>query len=171
MTTRVFAILAVLLAQVAPPPAPPSPPSGRPPAAPTAPPAAPPAAAAPGVPASAAVVQQLQTALAAATRRLEAKDLAGVLTHVSDEYRTGPMTKAAVRGQLLTIFQVYEVVRARVRIDDVRMVGERAWVFSTGEVTGRLPIVGQWMTIFWWERELEIARNEGGTWRLHGYQQ
>lgn len=148
-------------AQVTPPPAPP----------PTPPSAPAPPAASPGVAAPAHVVQQLQTTLTAAVLRFEAKDLGGVLTHVSEQYRTGPLNKTAVRGQLLAIFQVYETVRARVRIDEVRMVGEQAWVWSTGEVTGRLPIVGQGMRVFWWERELEIARRENGAWRLYGYQQ
>jgi hypothetical protein len=50
-------------------------------------------------------------------------------------------------------------------------VGDQAWVYSTGEAAGRLPFVGQWITILWWERELEVARRENGAWRLFGYQQ
>ncbi|HEV8310833.1 MAG TPA: hypothetical protein VGW35_24500 [Methylomirabilota bacterium] len=123
------------------------------------------------MPAPARVVQELQAALGQAIQRFEAKDAPGVLALVSDQYRTGPLTKTAIRGQLLTMFQVYEVLRARIRIDEVRMVGEQAWVYSTGEVTGRLPLIGQWMSLFWWERELEVARRENGVWRLYGYQQ
>lgn len=158
------------LAQVAPPPLPPTPPPApRPPATPPAPAGQP---VMPGIPAPPALVQELQALLGQAVQRFEARDLGGVLGHVSEQYRTGPLTKPAIRGQLATMFQVYEALRARVRIDEVRMVGEQAWVYSTGEVTGRLPFVGQWMTVLAWERELEIARREdGGAWRLFGYQQ
>ena len=62
-------------------------------------------------------------------------------------------------------------MRARVRIDDVRMVGEVAWVYSTGEVIGRLRVVGGSILVASWERELEVARRENGRWRLYGYQQ
>jgi hypothetical protein len=125
----------------------------------------------PGRPAPAAVVAELQAALAHGIARFEARDLEGVLALISDEYRTGPLTKLTVRAQLLAMFQVYQQLRAQVRIDEVRLVGEHAWVYSTGEVSGQLPVVGQWMTLFGWERELEVARREGGRWRLFGYQQ
>ena len=129
------------------------------------------AATPPGIAAPAQVVRELREALAQAVQRFEAKDAPGVLTHVSDQYWTGPLTKAAIRAQILALFQIYEVLQARVRIDDVRMVGEHAWVYSSGEVTGRLPILGSWMSLYGWERELEVARREGGTWRVYGYQQ
>jgi hypothetical protein len=124
----------------------------------------------PGTPAPAPVERALSAALAQATAAFEAKDLAGVLAHVSDQYRTGPFTKPTVRAQLLALFQLYDTVRVRVRIDEVRMVGEHAWVYSSGEINGRLPVLGSWMAIHWWERELEVARLEGGVWRLYGYQ-
>jgi hypothetical protein len=132
---------------------------------------APRAADPPGAPAPAPVIRELRATVAQAVQRFEAKDEAGVLAHVSDQYRTGPLTKPAVRAQLLALFQVYDVLRASVRIDDVRMVGEHAWVYSTGEVTGRLPFLGHWMTLYAWQRELEVARREGFAWRLYGYQQ
>ncbi|HSE96466.1 MAG TPA: hypothetical protein VLD61_11295, partial [Methylomirabilota bacterium] len=66
---------------------------------------------------------------------------------------------------------IYPQVRAQVRLDEVRLVGEHAWVYSTGEVSGLLPVIGQWMALFVWERELEVARREDGRWRLFGYQQ
>jgi hypothetical protein len=155
-----------LNAQVPPPPAPPRPPAP----APQPPPAAP-TPSRPGVPASAQVVDELRATLARAVQRFEARDVAGVLAHVSEQYRTGPLTKTALRNQLATMFQIYEAMRARVRIDEVRMVGDQAWVWSTGDALGQLPLVGQWMTLFWWERELEVARRENGVWRLYGYQQ
>ena len=57
------------------------------------------------------------------------------------------------------------------RIDDVRMVGEHAWVYSTGEVTGRLRWLGGSVPVLSWQRELEVARRENGRWRLYGDQQ
>jgi hypothetical protein len=126
---------------------------------------------APGVAASPEVVRELQGVLGLAIRRFEAKDPEGVLAYVSDQYRTGPFTKAGLRSQLFGIYGVYDTVRAQVRIDDVRMVGEHAWVYSTGEVSGRLPWVSSWVRFLTWRRELEVARREGNGWRLFGYQQ
>jgi hypothetical protein len=147
--------------QVASPPAPPAPPGAPAPAAP----------ASPGRPAPPEVVQELRAALGVAVQRFEARDLAGVMAQISEQYHTGPFTKATVRAQLVAMFHVYDAMRAQIRIDEVRLVGEQAWVYSTGEASGRLPLVGQWIPLLWWERELEIARRENGTWRLFGYQQ
>jgi hypothetical protein len=44
-------------------------------------------------------------------------------------------------------------------------------VYSTGEVSGRLRLLGTPMVFLSWERELEVVRREGGAWRLFGYQQ
>ena len=40
---------------------------------------------------------------------------------------------------------------------------------TTGEVTGRLPLVG-WVTVLSWRREPEVARRQGEVWRLVGFQ-
>jgi hypothetical protein len=158
------------------PPPPPRPASPGSPAAP-APPAAPaqPAAPAgdprPGLPAPPSVVAEIRAALANAVERFEARDPEGVLAHVSEEYWTGPLGKRAIRAQLLTIFQIHQQVRARVQLDDVRLVGEHAWVWTSGTMSGQLALIGQWIQLFVWERELEVARREQGVWRLYGYQQ
>ena len=123
---------------------------------------------APGTPAPAATVSELQQTLAAATARFQAMDSAGVLAHVSDRYRNGPITKASVRDNLLAMFALYDTVRAQVRIDEVRMVDGAAWVYSSGEVTGRLRGIGAWTSLLSWEREPEVARREGATWKLEG---
>ena len=133
--------------------------------------APPPPAPAPGNPAPPAVVAELQGALSEAMMRLESMDLDGVLAGVSDRYRTGPLTKPVLRQQLMAIFAAYDTLRARVRIDEVRMIGERAWVSSTGEVTGRVRWLGTPMSVLSWEREPEIAWRENGRWRLIGDQQ
>jgi hypothetical protein len=171
------------LAQVAPPPPPPTPPSAPAPApsapapqpsAPAPPPAAPapqPAPGRPGQPAPPEVVGELRGTLSRVIQRFEARDLNGVLAHISEQYKTGPFTKPTVRTQLGAMFRIYDAMRATVRVDEVRIVGEQAWVWSTGEAAGRLPYVGQWIPLLWWERELEIARRENGVWRLFGYQQ
>ena len=95
----------------------------------------------------------------------------GVLAHVSPQYRTGTLTKAGIGEQLRAVFAIHDQVRARVRIDDVRLVGGLAWVYSTGDVTGRLRWVGGSVPVLSWQRELEVARREDGRWRLYGYQQ
>ncbi len=111
---------------------------------------------------------ELQQTLVAATGRFQAMDTAGVLAYVSDRYRNGPVTKASVRDDLLAMFTLYDTVQARVRIDEVRMVNGAAWVYSTGEISGRLRGLGAWTTVLSWEREPEVARREGAAWRLEG---
>ena len=125
----------------------------------------------PNVPAPPHLVAEIQQTLDAAIRRFDAMDGAGVLVYVSEAYRTGPLTKAGLAEQLRVIFAIHDRVKARVRIDEVRMVGEHAWVYSTGEVSGRLRLLGGWIVVMSWERELEVARREDGRWRLYGYQQ
>jgi hypothetical protein len=73
-----------------------------------------------------------------------------------------------VRDNLLAMFALYDTVRAQVRIDEVRMVDGAAWVYSTGEVTGRLRGIGAWTSVLSWEREPEVARREGTAWKLQG---
>jgi hypothetical protein len=125
----------------------------------------------PGAAAPAGVVREVEAGLAQAVQRFEARDVAGVLALVSEQYRTGPLTKAGIREQLQATYALYDSVKANVRIDEVRMVGEQVWVYSTGEVSGRLRLLGTPMVFLSWERELEVVRREGGTWRLFGYQQ
>jgi hypothetical protein len=145
-------------------------PAARPPLAlaQTPAPAAVPAAPAPGSPAPEAVTRELQQTLAAATRRFQAMDSAGVLASVSDQYRNGPITKTSLREHLLAMFALYDTVRARVRVDEVRMVDGLAWVYSTGEISGRLRGIGAWTTVLSWAREPEVARREGAAWKLVG---
>ena len=125
----------------------------------------------PGSPAPPQVVAELRQTVEAAIARFHAMDEAGLLALVSAQYRTDTLTKAGITDQVRTVFTLHDQVRARVRIDDVRMVGEHAWVYTTGQVTGRLRVVGSWIPVVSWERELEIARREDGRWRLYGYQQ
>jgi hypothetical protein len=125
----------------------------------------------PGTAAPASVVAEIQEALDDAIRRVGAMDEPGLLAHVSEHYRTGPLTKAVLREQLRALFAVHDRIKASVRIDEVRIVGDHAWVYSTGDVTGRLRWVGNWVPVLGWEHEVEVARREAGRWRLFGYQQ
>jgi hypothetical protein len=125
----------------------------------------------PGVPAPPHVVAEIQQTIDAAIARFDAMDEAGLLAHVSQQYRTGALTKAGIAEQLRAVFAIHDQVRARVRIDAVRIVGDLAWVYSTGEVTGRLRLIGGTAPVIAWNRELEVARRENGRWRLFGYQQ
>jgi hypothetical protein len=125
----------------------------------------------PATPAPQQVVTEIQQVMDAAIRRVDAMDEAGVLAHVSEQYRTGSLTKAGLAEQLRAVFAIHDQVKARVRIDEVRMIGEHAWVYSTGDVTGRLRFLGGSIPVLSWERELEVARRENGRWRLFGYQQ
>jgi hypothetical protein len=120
-------------------------------------------------PAPAAVVAEMRTAVERARRQFEARDQAGLLAAVSEQYRSSGLTKAALRDQLRAMFGLYRELQARVTVDRVEMVNGGAWVYTTGEVTGRLPMVG-WVTVLSWQTEPEVARREETGWRLFGFQ-
>jgi hypothetical protein len=69
----------------------------------------------------------------------------------------------------VAIFSLYQQLRARVRLERVYLVAETAWVYTSGEVSGRLPLVG-WVTVLSWQNEPEVARRETAGWRLFGFQ-
>src|SRR6266849_10109319 len=132
-----------------------------------------PATLAPGAPGAQAappeLVSELGPVVEHARQRFEARDAAGVLAHVSEQYRSGGLTKADLRQQLLAMFALYEVLRARVIIDNVQVVDGAVWVYTSGEVSGRLPFVG-WVTVLTWQNEPEVTRREDAGWRLFGFQ-
>jgi hypothetical protein len=131
-----------------------------------APPAAPTVV---STPAPAPVAAEVRDAVERARARFEARDLAGALAAVSEQYRSSGRTKAAVRDQLAAMFALYQQLQARVTVDRVEMVGDAAWVYTTGEVNGRLPVVG-WVSVLAWQGEPEVARREATGWRLFGFQ-
>jgi hypothetical protein len=116
-----------------------------------------------------ALTAQLASLIEQARVRFEARDLAGVLASVSEQYRSSGMTKAAVREQLVAMFALHQQLRARVTLERVHLVAETAWVYTSGEVSGRLPLVG-WVTVLSWQGQPEVARREGEAWRLFGFQ-
>ncbi|MGH2952342.1 MAG: hypothetical protein ACRDKX_09890, partial [Solirubrobacterales bacterium] len=120
-------------------------------------------------PAPPEVVAELQGAVETARRRFEARDRAGVLASVSEQYRSAGLTKAAVRDQLNAMFALYQELRARVTVDRVQMVDGGACVYTSGEVLGRVPFMG-WVTVLTWRGEPEVARREAAGWRLFGFQ-
>jgi hypothetical protein len=121
------------------------------------------------VPAAPAVTAEIARLVETARQRFEARDVAGVLAHVSEQYRSAGFTKAAVRQQILAMFGLYQEMRARVRLDAVEVVDGATWLYTTGELSGRLPLMG-WMTVLAWQREPEVVRREGADLRLFGFQ-
>jgi hypothetical protein len=115
------------------------------------------------------VVAELSSAVERARARFEARDLAGVLASVSEQYRSSGITKSGVREQLTAMFTLYQQLRAQVTVDRVEMVAGDAWIYTTGEVSGRVPVMG-WVTVLTWQAEPEVARREPGGWRLFGFQ-
>jgi hypothetical protein len=115
------------------------------------------------------LVRELSPVIERARQRFEARDAGGVLAHVSDRYRSGGLSKADLRQQLLTMFTLYEALRARVNIDSVQSVEGAVWVYTSGEVSGRLPLMG-WVTVLTWQNQPEVARREDMRWRLFGFQ-
>jgi hypothetical protein len=120
-------------------------------------------------PAPPGTAEELGAVVEEARLRFVAKDAAGVLAHVADSYRSGGVTKSDVRQHLLTMYSMYEQLRARVRLDHVEIVEGDVWFYTTGEITGRLPVLG-WVTVLSWQREPEVARRLGDVWRLVGFQ-
>lgn len=112
---------------------------------------------------------EIRAAVEAARARFEARDAAGVLANVSEHYRSAGVTKAVVRQQLLTMFALYEQLRARVTVERVELADGRTEFFTTGDVSGRLPLVG-WVPVLSWKTEPEVARREGNAWKLFGFQ-
>jgi hypothetical protein len=124
----------------------------------------------PGTPAPADVRAAIESTIRTAIARLEARDLNGVLLHVSEQYRTEDVTKAVLRQQLDALFSLYDALRVQLRVDMMTAVGDTAWIWSTGELSGRLPGIGAWIPTFTWEQQPEGARRENGSWRLYGLQ-
>ena len=120
-------------------------------------------------PAPPGTAEELGAVLEQARLRFVAKDAGGVLAHIADNYRSGGFTKPDVRQQLLTLYSLYEALRARVQLERVEIVDGDVWFYTTGEITGRLPLVG-WVTVLSWQREPEVARRVDGVWRLVGFQ-
>jgi hypothetical protein len=60
-------------------------------------------------------------------------------------------------------------MRVRLTIDRVQLVEGAVWVYTSGEVTGRLGFLG-WMRVLAWQNEPEVARRESAGWRLFGFQ-
>ena len=120
-------------------------------------------------PAPPGTAEEVSAAVEQARLRFIAKDAAGVLAYLADNYRSGGVTKPDVREQLLALYSLYDALRARVRVDHVEIVDGDVWFYTTGEVTGRLPLVG-WVTVLSWQREPEVARRQGRAWRLVGFQ-
>ena len=120
-------------------------------------------------PAPPGTAEELGAVIEQARLRFVAKDAAGVLAHLADNYRSGGLTKPDVRQQLLAFYSLYEALRARVQVDHVEMVDGAVWFYTTGEITGRLPVVG-WVAVLSWQREPEVARRQGKVWLLVGFQ-
>ena len=127
--------------------------------------AAPPVA----TPAPPGTAEELRAVVEQARLRFVARDAAGVLAYVADNYRSSGVTKPDVRQHLLALYSLYEALRARVQVDHVEIVDGDVWFYTTGEITGRLPLVG-WVTVLSWQREPEVARRHGQVWRLIGFQ-
>jgi hypothetical protein len=120
-------------------------------------------------PAPPGTAEELGALVEQARRRFVARDAAGVLAHLADNYRSAGVTKRDVRQQLLTLYSLYEELRARVQLNHVELVDGDVWFYTTGEVTGRLPVMG-WVTVLSWQREPEVARRDGTVWHLVGFQ-
>jgi hypothetical protein len=120
-------------------------------------------------PAPPELIGELQPIIERARQRFEARDAAGVLAHVSEQYRSGGLTKTDLRQQILTMFQLYDAIRTKVTIDRVQLVDGGVWIYTTGEISGRLPFLG-WVPMLAWRNEPEVARREEAGWRLFGFQ-
>src|SRR2546425_4509919 len=96
---------------------------------------------APGVPGARAappeLVNELRPVVEHARQRFEARDATGVLAHVSEQYRSGGLTKADLRQQILAMFSLYEIPRARFTIHDRQDLAGPGWGSPTGHASRR----------------------------------
>ena len=120
-------------------------------------------------PAPPELITELRPIVERARQRFEARDAGGVLANVSEQYRSAGMTKAGLREQLLSMFALYDTMRVRLTVDRVQLVDGAVWVYTSGEVSGHLRLLG-WMTVLAGKNEPEVARREGSAWRLVGFQ-
>jgi hypothetical protein len=120
-------------------------------------------------PAPPELITELRPIVERARQRFEARDAGGVLANVSEQYRSAGMTKAGLREQLLSMFALYDTMRVRLTVDRVQLVDGAVWVYTSGEVSGHLRLLG-WMRVLTWQNEPEVARREGSAWRLVGFQ-
>jgi hypothetical protein len=120
-------------------------------------------------PAPPELIGELRPVIELARQRFEARDAAAVLAHVSEQYRSGGLTKTDLRQQIVAMFQLYDAIRAKVTIDQVQLVDGGVWIYTTGEISGRLPFLG-WVPTLAWQNEPEVARREETGWRLFGFQ-
>jgi hypothetical protein len=120
-------------------------------------------------PAPPELIGELQPVVERARQRFDARDAAGVLAHVSEQYRSGGLTKADLRQQVVAMFTLYEAIRTKVTIDRVQLVNGGVWVYTSGEISGRLPFLG-WVSVLAWQNEPEVVRREEAGWRLFGFQ-
>ena len=114
---------------------------------------------------------EIRQRIAGGVKAFEAENLRGLLVMVSDFYRSGPITKEALRLQLLGIFQANRELRVALKIHEIRVRGDLVYVRSSGEVTGQPLFWPYRVVIFEWEDLVEVGRREGPVWRLYGDQQ
>src|SRR5262249_2258100 len=74
------------------------------------------------LPAPPATISELNTLVEQARTRFVARDTAGVLAYVAEDYRSAGFTKSSLRDQLLTLYALYDAVQARIRVDQVQLV-------------------------------------------------
>ena len=115
--------------------------------------------------------QEVRQAIAGGVKAFEAEDLPRLMAMVSESYRSGPITKEGIRLQLLGIFHANREIRVTLKIHEVTVRGELAYVRSSGEVTGRPLFWLYRVVILEWQDLVEVGRQEGRVWRLYGDQQ
>ncbi len=114
---------------------------------------------------------EVRQVIAEGVRAFEAQDLPRLMAMVSGSYRSGPMTKEVIRLQLLGIIQANRELHVALKIHEIRLRGDLAFVRSSGEVTGRPLLWPYRVVILEWEDLVEVGRREGTVWRLYGDQQ
>lgn len=115
-------------------------------------------------------VARLRRLLRAAVRAFEAKDIDAVVAFVSEAYRSGGVTKPLLLVQIQGIFLLYAELRVDLAVRDIRVVGDRAVLTTSGRIRGT-PWIGQGeQVVAEWRDLVEVARREGNRWRLYGDQ-
>ncbi len=114
---------------------------------------------------------EIRQRIAEGVKLFETEDLPRLMALVSDSYRSGPMTKEAIRLQLLGIFQANRELHVTLKIREIRLRGDLVFVRFGGQVTGQPLLWPYRVVIFEWQDLVEVGRREGTVWRLYGDQQ
>ncbi len=91
-------------------------------------------------------------------------DLDALLNRLSPVAKVQANLGSAWMGRVAAILQDHEALKAEVKLDEVKVVGDKALVLSTWDLTGKTKATGEaWSTTL---NECDLLDRRGGNWEL-----